>query len=113
MRSAGRSGKKEIAREKASGDRLAVVRPEKPEVALRMALEAHRKNDGRFFTDGLPEQAGQYKFVGWLAVGEEGWIVDLEGNVIGRCEPGDSFITLTEENDEKAAAEAVKKEVVG
>jgi hypothetical protein len=81
---------------KDNGEPLMVIRPSNPTLALQLAKIAVEKNDKALF-DRLPNEVGldNYTIQGWL--GPKGKLLDRDGNVIGECKPGDSFITMKDE----------------
>lgn len=79
---------------------MRVIRPDKPEIPLKIAEECLADND-RARLDNLPaeaEAAGvSYMFVGFLARKRNGRgerIVDEAGADLGPIAPGDSFVTM-------------------
>lgn len=90
----GRPRAKALCRD--DGRPYAVMRPAKPKLAMQMARAAMDVQKPELFFDGLPEAPGPYTFVGWLAVGNDGAVLDDDNKVIGKCEPGDSFVTIDE-----------------
>lgn len=90
--------KRDIVRDP-DGLPIQVIRPDKPEVAERIAQECLKTNDRARFDD-LPNEAlragVEYTVMGFLARKKNGKgarIVDEQGNVIGPIAIGDSFIT--------------------
>jgi len=83
------------------GQRLIVARPSDPRVPLALARAAHAAQSQEAFGD-IPadaEAAGViYTFRGYLAAHPGGWIVDEEGRVLERLQPGDSFLTPGRKN---------------
>lgn len=75
-----------------SGAPMRVIRPEHPRLALALATVSVAHNDPSLFAR-IPEEAGTYTFVGWLAEGTDGVLVDEHGRPIGRLEPGDSLVS--------------------
>jgi hypothetical protein len=73
-----------------------VIRPSNPTLALQLAKIAVEKNDGDLF-QRMPQEVGLDGYIvqGWL--GPKGKLLDRDGNVIGECKPGDSFITMKDE----------------
>lgn len=78
---------------------MRVIRPDKPEIPLKIVEECLADND-RERLDNLPteaEAAGvSYAFVGFLARkrnGKGARLVDEAGNDLGPVAPGDSFVT--------------------
>jgi hypothetical protein len=66
------------------GERIAVIRPDKAELALAIAAVALKKNDGELL-DHLPDLVGGYTFAGWLsAEGHPQFIVDDQGRFVRR-----------------------------
>ena len=74
---------------------LMVIRPDDPEKAIRIASECQRANDHKRL-ENLPQEVGNYRFIGYASKGRPTDIVDDRGNVIDRLAPGDSFITEQE-----------------
>jgi hypothetical protein len=73
-----------------SGERLAVVRPKRPAVALAAAQTALRHQDEAVLK-GLPDD--DYTFAGWLSA-DGRRLLDERGACIGALEPGDSLVTF-------------------
>jgi hypothetical protein len=81
------------------GKRMAVLRPDKPSVALAMAGIALAHNETDLFArlpESVQEITSGYRFMGWLAIGGRD-ILDHDGTEIGHPLPGDSFVTFNEE----------------
>lgn len=80
------------------GQRMQVIRPKDPKLAVEMALQAHAKNDTALF-ERLPalveDAAGEPQYMGLLARRENGThcIVDDDGKFVAELAPGDSFVT--------------------
>lgn len=73
------------------GKKMMVMRPSDPEKAVKIALEAQKANDADRFLN-LPEEVGDYTFVGYLSA-EGRQILDENGAVVGDVQKGDSFVT--------------------
>lgn len=72
-----------------------VLRPateELKQTAIILAKIAADKQDKELF-DRIPSEINDYIFAGYLAVGPDGIIVDIDGKEIDRVQPGDSFAT--------------------
>jgi hypothetical protein len=80
------------------GERLQVIRPSNPELALKLAKTAVDNNDTALL-DRLPgiveDAAGQYTFMGYLGRRASGQpcLFDDDGKDIGETVAGDSFVT--------------------
>lgn len=72
------------------GERLAVVRPKRPEVAIAIAHIAMHKQDGSVLEE-LPGE--DYTFAGWLSADGK-HLLDTEGKTVGEPQRGDSLITF-------------------
>ena len=75
----------------ADGQRLAVVRPKRPAVALAVAQVALRSQDRAMLSD-LP--GDDYTLVGWLGA-DGASVVDDEGRDIDTLQRGDSFVSFS------------------
>jgi len=79
------------------GQRLMVVRPKHPDVALKLAETAQATNDQALFQKMI--EADTYVFRGYLGRRTRGMnkgdvaIVSEEGLFLEEVQPGDSFIT--------------------
>jgi hypothetical protein len=73
------------------GRPLLVIRPNNPALALSVAKVALDKNDPALL-ERLPQEVGDYTVQGWL--GPDSTLLDRDGRVIGKCKPGDSFVTM-------------------
>jgi hypothetical protein len=100
--------KRQRAFDKETGKPYGVIRPKKPALALAIAQVAVKHNDGKLL-DRLPDEVGDYDFVGWLSMGPKPVLIDAEGNEVGKLVPGDSFVTFTDEEAEAKANEELKK----
>lgn len=87
-------GRKRVVKSRDDGQPLMVIRPANPALALSVAQVALDKQDTALL-DRLPEEVGDYTIQGWL--GERGRLLDQNGDVIGKCKPGDSFVTWKDE----------------
>jgi len=82
----------------AQGQRMQVIRPKDPQLAVELALQAHAKNDTTLL-DRLPgiveDAAGEYQYMGYLARRQNGstCIVDDDGKFLAELAPGDSVVT--------------------
>lgn len=80
------------------GQRMQVLRPDKPDAAVALALEIQKRNDTEAFR-GMPEELRRrgvhYTLVGYLGRGLDGRPVlcDRQGNPTGSILPGDSFVS--------------------
>jgi hypothetical protein len=72
-----------------NGARVQVIRPDDPAKALRITEECKRDNDVERLRN-LPSEVSDYTFMGWLGMGGE--ILDAQGAILGRIQPGDSFV---------------------
>lgn len=82
--------------------RLAVIRPDKPEIPLRIAKESVATNDKKRFDNLLYEAESlgvTYTFAGWAKDGDQTVLLDNDGKVIGKMKPGDSVTVLKEDGD--------------
>lgn len=79
------------------GAKVAVIRPEDPDMAIRHANILGARNESgiisdeefqRLFNEMLNEQP--YRYIGLL--GEGGKLLDEKGWAIGKVKPGDSFV---------------------
>jgi hypothetical protein len=73
---------------------MAVVHPKDPELALRIARGALARNDKEAFAK-LPEAVRDYTFSGYLTL--TGYVADLDGEILGNVQRGDSFILFQED----------------
>ena len=84
------------------GKPLAVIRPQNPAFAIALAEIALKKQDTTLFAN-LPEEIGHYTFVGWVATYKanvlQGYIIDKDGWIIDKLQPGDSFVTLNDRSN--------------
>lgn len=80
---------------------LMVIRPKDPKMALLLAQIAIEKQDTALMAR-LPSEVGAdtYTFMGYAARNKKGRlaIVDKQGTWVGNLEPGDSFVTKSEES---------------
>lgn len=76
---------------RADGERMQVIRPDSPALALAVAKVALDHNDAALL-ERLPEEVGEYTFIGYLAVVEP-YVVDETGEIVDVVKPGDSFVT--------------------
>ena len=79
---------------KKNGERMVVIRPHDPALAIRLAEEALRENDNEKFQ--AITQAQDYKFAGYLSESSPGTppvIVDDHGRVVEAVQKGDSFVS--------------------
>jgi hypothetical protein len=74
----------------ADGECLAVVRPQRPELAIAIANVALAKQDTTVL-EQLPDD--DYTFVGWLSA-DGTRVLDEEGRAVGELQRGDSLVTL-------------------
>jgi hypothetical protein len=88
------------------GTPMLVARPENPDAVMEIIKGSVGSKDWDKVTDQVNEVGGTYTFVGYLertpvfkgvlakarARQHEPCIVDAQGNVIGKPEPGDSFV---------------------
>lgn len=88
-------GRKRVLKSHDDGEPLLVARPEFPAAALAFAKRALQTQE--WPADRFPEAGGNYSLVGWL--GERGALLDRDGNRIGWCHPGDSFISLKDKDE--------------
>ena len=78
---------------------LAILRPKVPALALKLARELVGKEDDAAFQAILSQQ--EYRFVGWLAIGNETDQRKVLNPVTGNLEelqPGDSMVEGEMEN---------------
>jgi len=79
---------------------LGVIRPKDPAMALRIAAIAFEKQDADLMAR-LPEEVGadSYTFLGYAARDKKGRsaIVTKDGVWVAALEPGDSYVTKSEE----------------
>lgn len=76
------------------GKPLAVIRPDNPALAIRLANEALAKQDGHAFERILVDvqaSGSRYTFAGWLSK-DRSHVVDETGKRIDTLKPGDSFV---------------------
>lgn len=82
------------------GDRLAVLRPDDPELSISEAKRIQSESEAgtlspeemeRQFSAILQKQ--RFTYVGILGT-KDAEVLDDDGKKIGKCEPGDSFIPL-------------------
>lgn len=78
----------------AAGERLAIVRPKRPEVAMAVGQAALKNQRGELL-EQLPDD--DYTFVGWLAADGKR-VIDDDGRDLGVPQRGDSLVTF--KNDE-------------
>jgi len=80
------------------GQRMQVIRPKNPKLAVELALKAQETQDTELL-DRIPgiveDAAGEYQFMGYLARRQSGspCIVDGNGKFLAEVAPGDSFVT--------------------
>jgi hypothetical protein len=74
----------------ADGQRLAVMRPQAPALALSIAQTAMQSQDRSLLAE-LPD--GDYAMVGWLGA-DGASVVDDDGKDVDAIRPGDSFVTF-------------------
>jgi len=74
------------------GKRLAVARPNRPDLAIAIAHAALRTQDSDPLND-LPLSGDDYTFAGWLSADGKR-LLDEEGKPIGEIQRGDSLVTM-------------------
>lgn len=77
------------------GQRMQVIRPKNPQLALAIARVALARQDMALM-NRLPEEVGieSYTLVGFLGRrGKRTGILDERGNVVGELKAGDSFVS--------------------